>query len=161
MAPMEFLETLTYWHWFILGAVFISIEMLAPGVVFLWLGVAAIATGLAHVMFQAGLAQVFLTDMGWQVQGLLFAVLSVISVTTGRIWAKGRPIETDQPNLNLRGAEYVGRIFTLQSPIENGYGKIIADDTQWKITGADAPVGTRVKVIGMDAHVFTVEKAED
>ena len=41
--------TLTYWHWLIAGVVMLGLEMFLPGAVFLWLGVAACATGLTSV----------------------------------------------------------------------------------------------------------------
>ena len=67
-----------------------------------------------------------------------------------------RPIQTDQPRLNRRGEQYIGRIFTLSIPIQHGQGKIQVDDTRWKIQGIDCPVGSQVQVTGVDGVVLTV-----
>jgi hypothetical protein len=40
-------------------------------------------------------------------------------------------VESDQPKLNRRGEQYVGRTFTLEEPIVNGHGKIRVDDSTW------------------------------
>ncbi len=58
--------------------------------------------------------------------------------------------------LNRRGAQYVGRLFTLEQPIVNGVGKLRVDDTTWKIIGEDCPVGTRVRVSGVESTVLKV-----
>ena len=63
---------------------------------------------------------------------------------------------TDQPALNRRGEQYIGRTLTLDEPIVNGQGKIRVDDTTWKVEGDDMPAGTRVTVIGVDSVVLKV-----
>ena len=63
----------------------------------------------------------------------------------------------DQPHLNRRGEQYVGRTFTLQEAIVNGSGKIRLDDLIWKIHGQGCPMGTRVTVTGADGVVLLVE----
>ena len=149
---METLDQLIYWHWLILGVVLVILEVLAPGIIFLWLGIAALATGLVVLTIQ---------DMGWQYQVLIFAGLSVVSVVSGRMWIKRHPTETDHPTLNRRGQQYIGRVFTLSEPIVNGTGKLRVDDTTWKINGSDLPAGTRVKVAQANGTVLQVEKAEE
>lgn len=149
---MEFLATVSYWHWLILGVVLVILEMLAPGVVFLWLGLAAIATGIIDLVLPA--------DLGWEYQVLIFAGLSVVSVTGGRLWIRSHPTATDHPTLNRRGTQYVGRVFTLDTPIANGVGKLRVDDTTWKIVGSDLPAGTRVTVTGVEGTMLKVEKAD-
>lgn len=148
---MEILEQLTFWHWLILGVVLVVLEALAPGIVFLWMGIAAFATGLAVL---------FIGDVTWQAQVLTFAGLSVVSVIAGRIWVRKHPTETDHPTLNRRGEQYVGRVFTLSEPIVNGSGKLWVDDTTWKVTGNDLPQGSRVKVVGTAGTVLQVVEEE-
>ncbi len=149
---MEFVVELSFWHWLILGVVLVILEALAPGIIFLWLGIAALVTGLAVLAAQ---------DMGWQYQVLIFAALSVVSVVSGRMWVKRHPTETDHPTLNRRGQQYIGRVFTLGEPIVNGTGKLRVDDTTWKINGSDLPAGTRVKVAQANGTVLQVEKDDE
>ncbi len=142
---------LDFWHWWILAAALIILEVFAPGAFFLWLGIAAGIVG----------AVVFLMpQMAWEYQVLIFSVLSVISIIIWRKYFRQRPADTDQPALNRRGEQYIGRTFTLEEPIHNGIGKIRVDDSTWKIRGENCAVGTRVEVTGVDGTILEV-KCED
>ena len=76
----------------------------------------------------------------------------------GRGYIKKKPFESDKPNLNRRGAQYVGRTFTLSEPITNGFGKIRVDDSTWKVEGSDSPAGAQIRVVGVDGVVLKVER---
>jgi len=141
------LDQLGYWHWWILAAVLIILEVFAPGAFFLWLGLAAGAVG-ALVYFAPSL--------GWEYQVLAFSVLSVVSIVIWRKFFKQKPSDTDQPNLNRRGEQYVGRVFTLTEPVVDGMGKIHVDDSTWKIRGSDCPAGSHVEVVGVNGTVLDV-----
>jgi len=141
------LDQLGHWHWWILAAVLIILEVFAPGAFFLWLGIAAVAVG--------GVAYVF-PNMGWEYQILLFSVLSVISIVIWRKYFRSTPGDTDQPHLNRRGEQYVGRVFTLDEPVSDGMGKIRVDDSTWKIRGEDCPAGTQVEITGVDGTILQI-----
>jgi membrane protein implicated in regulation of membrane protease activity len=96
-------------------------------------------------------------ELGWEYQVLIFALLSVISIVAWRSYFRKHPIITDQPALNRRGDQYIGRLFTLEEPIINGNGKIKVDDTTWKIIGDDCEAGSKVKVTGVDGVILKVE----
>jgi membrane protein implicated in regulation of membrane protease activity len=140
------------WHWLLIAIVLIILEVLSPAAFFLWLAVAAAAVGLALLLLPA---------LGWQLQLLLFAVFSVLSLFLGRRYFKRYPIATDEPTLNRRGHQYIGRVFTLDQPIVNGAGKLRVDDTTWKIGGRDCAAGTKVQVIGVDGVVLLVKPAKE
>jgi inner membrane protein len=144
------LTEMVFWHWWIAGIVLLAIEIFAPGFWFLWMAVAA---GIVGAILY------FLPDTSWQWQVLLFAVLSVTSMIAWRAYQRRYPTISDQPNLNRRGEQYVGRVFTLDEAIVNGTGKIRVDDTTWKVTGDDRPLGAKVKVTGVKGTVLTVETA--
>jgi membrane protein implicated in regulation of membrane protease activity len=146
------IDTFDFWHWWILGAGLLILEVFAPGAFFLWLAVAAGITGLV-----AWLAP----SLGWEIQLLLFSVLAVVSTVVWRNYLRKHPIETDQPTLNRRGEQYVGRVFTLAEPIVNGSGKIRVDDSTWKVRGEDCDAATRIRVTGVDGTVLLVERAPD
>lgn len=143
------LEDLTYWHWWIFAAALIILEMLAPGAFFLWLGIAAAVVGLVAFAIPA---------MAWEYQILLFSALSVISIIVWRKYFKVQASDTDQPTLNRRGEQYIGRTFTLEHPIVNGLGKIRVDDSTWKIEGDDCEAGSKIKVTGAEGTLLMVEK---
>ena len=144
---MEWFQDASYWHWWVLAVVLIILEVISPAIFFLWMGIAAAAVGLL----------VFIVPgMAWELQVVLFAAFSVASVVLGRRYLNKHPIESDQPQLNRRGEQYIGRTFTLEEPIVNGQGKIKVDDSTWKITGEDCPEGAKVKVEGVDGVVLKV-----
>ncbi|HEX2510826.1 MAG TPA: NfeD family protein [Microvirga sp.] len=146
---VEWIIGLDAWAWIILGVVLIGLELAAPGVFLLWLGLAAVATGLVDGM--AGLS--------WQASTLLFAALSVVAVLVGR--ALSRPdVSRETSSLNRRGAALVGRIFVLEAPITAGEGRIRVDDSSWRVTGPDQPAGASVRVVRVEGATLMVEAAE-
>lgn len=147
----QFLDQLNHWDWWILGLGLLVLEAFAPGAVFLWLGAAAgIVGGIVFVV----------PDLSWEYQVLAFAILSVVSVIAGRRYLHWRPLATDHPLLNRRGEQYVGRTASLERPMENGKGTIKLDDTTWSVSGKDLPVGTVVKIVGLDGNVLQVEEED-
>jgi inner membrane protein len=142
-------DGLDYWLWWALGLALVIIEMAAPGVFFLWLGIAAGVVGFVVLA---------VPDLSWQAQVFLFAILSLASVAVGRWLVNRYPIHTDEPRLNRRGEQYVGRVFTLEQPIVNRQGKIRVDDSTWKIEGTDCTAGTNVRVVGVDGVVLKVQR---
>lgn len=147
-AAMEF------WHWWVVGGLFLLLELFTLGFFFLWLGASAVVVGLVMLLF----------SIPWQLQYVLWAALSVAFLWGWRLFKKRYPnyIQTDQPNLNRRGQQYVGRVFTLDMPIENGQGKIKVDDSIWKIECEDdLKKGTKVEVTGVDGTVLQVLAHKD
>jgi membrane protein implicated in regulation of membrane protease activity len=140
-----------YWHWWILALALIIAETVLPGSFLLWMGVSALVLGLL-----AWLAP----GMGWETQVMLFAVLSLVSIVGWRMWQRRHPDVSDQPTLNRRGEQYIGRVFVLETPIENGFGKVRVGDSLWRVKGADAPAGMRVKVADVDGVVLVVEPSD-
>lgn len=143
----EWAQAPAHWYWFIAGMVLLALEMAAPGAVLLWMGISALLVG--------GLVWLA-PELGWEVQLLVYALLSIATVFLGRRYFRRHPIATDQPLLNRRGRQYVARRFTLAEPIVNGVGKITVDDTTWKVKGADCPAGSVVRVTGVDGVMLEV-----
>lgn len=148
---MGWLEHIEFWHWWILAGLLLILELTAPAFFFLWLGIAAAAVGLILLVFPV---------IDLETQLILFAIASIVSVLAWRKYRETRPLKTDQPNLNRRGHQYIGRVFSLDQPITNGVGKVTVDDSTWRVKGPDLPAGTHIKVIGIDGVVFNVEAVE-
>ena len=142
--------TWSFWYWFILAGILLTAEILVPGAFFLWIGIAAALTGAAAWFFPAA---------GIAVQLVLFAVFSLLSVL---VWRKlyRNPEVCNQPTADHRGAQYIGQVFTLREPIVGGVGRLVIDDTSWRILGADCKAGGRVKVTGVSGVALTVEPAD-
>lgn len=146
---MMLFEQIEFWYWWVIAIFFFAIEVFAPGAFFLFMGIGAALVGFLLLAAP---------EMAWQYQLLIFAVVSVVSAFGWRFYQKKHPPpETDQPALNRRGAQYVGRTFTLAEPIVNGQGKLKVDDTIWKIEGTDMAEGTQVRVTGVEGTTLTVE----
>ena len=58
--------------------------------------------------------------------------------------------------LNRRAEALVGRVFTLEKPIVDGFGTVRIDDTIWRVAGPDVPAGSRVRVVQADGANLTV-----
>ena|SRR5215211_2060659 len=136
------------WSWIVLGLVLIGLELLAPGVFLLWLGLAAVVTGVLDWAF----------DLSWQAAAISFAILSVISVLLGRAVTRHPEEEDAGPfALNRRGHALVGQVFTLEMPITEGSGRIRVGDSSWRVTGPSAPAGAKVRVVRADGAMLVVE----
>jgi inner membrane protein len=136
------------WAWIILGVLLIGLELTAPGIFFLWLGLAAVVTGLVDGLI----------GLSWQASTLLFAVLSVLAVLVGR--TVSRPaVRTEAGSLNQRGEALIGRRFTLEAPMAGGEGRIRVDDSSWRVTGPDLPRGATVRVVRVEGATLVVEPA--
>jgi len=130
------------WNWMVLGFVLLALEIVLPGFFLLWIGLAALIVGaLSLALWDAG----FWT---WHVQVLLFLALSLLTAYAGKRIMKASGNVTDQPLLNKRGAQLIGRVATLTEPIANGRGRVRIGDTMWRVSGPDLPAGARVKVTG-------------
>ena len=136
------------WSWVIAGLVLAAAEILVPGVFLVWLGLAALATGLVTAAL----------PMPWQSQTILFAGLAVALVAVAtRLHRRGPG--SGGPDLNRADRGLVGREGVLDEPIVQGAGRIRFDDTLWRITGPDLPAGGRVRVTGISGTVLRVEAA--
>jgi inner membrane protein len=90
----------------------------------------------------------------WVGAGTLMVVADMV---VDWVWARPAVGKSDEPNLNRRGAELVGRIVMVVEPIEaEGRGKVRAADSVWAAEGVKAAVGKRVRVVGVKGTVLTV-----
>jgi membrane protein implicated in regulation of membrane protease activity len=143
---------IVFWNWWVVALVLLVIELLAPGFYFLWMAASGFVTGLLLWLLPA---------LDIKLQIFIFSVLSMASVIAWKLYGKKHPITTDHPLLNKRGQQYIGRVFSLYQPIENGEGKIKVDDSIWKVHGEDCDIHTKVKVTAIRGTVFDVEKVRD
>ena len=141
-----------YWHWWILAGILLILEISAPSFFFLWLTIAATMTGFVLLV---------VPDLGWQYQLLIFSLLSIVTITAFRRYQRAHPATTDQPSLNRRGEQYIGRTFTLTEPIVNNNGVIRVDDSTWRITGNDLPAGATIRVVGAKGVILKIEAVSD
>lgn len=140
----------THWTWFVLLFVFLFLEMLVPGIAFLWLSIAAAITGVAVAI---------ISDMSWETQIVIFTLLSVISVYIGRrVIRQTGEIPSDNELLNQRGTALIGRQVTVAHDIKDGRGKVKVGDSLWTAIGPDKKAGEQVTVTQVHGTELTVEE---
>lgn len=138
--------------WWLLALVLIAAEMLAPGYFLLWIGIAAGVMGLVTLV---------VPGMPAIAQAVLFGVLAIAACLV--YWKYIRPHaeqRDDQPLLNKRGAQLVGRRFVLVEAIVNGHGKVKVGDSEWLAEGPDLPAGGEVEVVKVDGVVLLVRSVQ-
>jgi hypothetical protein len=138
------------WNWLIVGFILMGLELLAPGVFLFWLGLAAMLTGLLALAIEPP----------WQAQILLFALFTAAAVPLWRrVARRATTASVSNPFLNRRTDALVGRVCTLDKPIIDGAGTVRIDDTIWRVSGPDAPAGSRVRIVKADGASLTVAEA--
>ena len=147
---IDLVGTLGPWKWIILGAILLALELAAPGAFMMWLGLSAILVGILSFLW---------SDLSWQWQGVAFAVFAVASIPLWRRFAHNVEPPEERPFLNRRAEAMVGQIYTLDKPIIDGVGMIRVGDTIWRVSGADRPAGSRVKIARVDGANLVVEPA--
>lgn len=134
------------WSWLLLGALLLCLEIVMPGVHFVWFGFAAIIVSII----------VFVTGIAWGWQLIAFALTAASFVIFLRRYASPMRLKTDEPDLNSRGQQYIGRTALVENAISGGRGKVRIGDTTWTATGPDMPEGATVKITGVDGIVLVV-----
>jgi len=141
-----------HWAWLVLALLLGVAEVLTATTLVMWMAIAAMLVGLTVALFPA---------LAWEFQLIAFASLSLLSIASWRIYLGKRPIATDEPRLNRRAEQYVGRTVTLAEGIVDGHGRLRVDDILWRIEGPDLPRGTRVVITGADGGLLIVAPREE
>lgn len=137
-----------YWLWWIGSLGLFFLEFLMPATFFLWAAVAAIVVGFI-VLFMPTLHVAY--------QLLAFGLLSIITLLLSKLMLKQLSAHSDEPYINQRNAEYIGKVYTLSTAIEDGSGYVQIGGTSWRVDGPDCSKGTKVKVIGVEDVYLRVE----
>jgi len=145
------IEQYGVWLWFAASVILMVLETVIPGVHFIWFGVAAAIVGFLALA----------VPIAWQWQVIAFAAIAFATVFFVRRKARFAEAKTDEPVLNIRGAQYIGRTVTVEEAIVNGRGKVRIGDTVWAVEGEDAPKGARVTVTGVDGTVLVAGHPEN
>ncbi|WP_220711150.1 NfeD family protein [Enterobacter cancerogenus] len=135
--------------WLSLGGLLLAAEMLGGNGYLLWSGVAAVITGLV----------VWLLPVGWEGQGVLFAVLTLVAAWLWWRWLNKRVSEQKpaDAHLNQRGQQIVGRRFTLDTTLVNGRGHMRVGDSSWPVVAdEDLAAGTQVEVMAVEGITLRV-----
>ena len=142
------------WDVFAWGAaalLLFAAETLAPGAFMLWLGFAAVVVFIGVLL---------VPGMSLLAQVAAFVLLSFVSLQIYRTWFRGKQRVSDQPMLNRRAAQLVGRVVPLEQAIFNGRGRVQIADALWDVDGPDLPTGTPVRSASVEGMTLRVEPAQ-
>lgn len=139
----------TSYAWMSLAFILIAMEMMVPGAYLVWIGLAALVTGLLDLVL----------PINWIAQLLIFGVLSVVFSVIGSKLYDPKKIKSDKPDLNNTIAQLVGREAKVVVAIEAKRGKIKLGDTLWNVEGPAAEIGQLVRITGGESNLLTVELA--
>jgi membrane protein implicated in regulation of membrane protease activity len=150
---MSIINSLGAWNWWVLALILLGLEILAPGTFFLWFGISAFVIGTISLAVGEGS-----TFWVWQTQMIAFVVLSLVAALAGRRFLNQYGQEDiDDPLLNERGRQLVGRTAVLAEPILEGQGRVRLGETMWRVNGPDLPAGTRVRIVDAKSNTLMVE----
>jgi membrane protein implicated in regulation of membrane protease activity len=135
------------WLWLIGGLILLIAEVIAPGFFLLFIGAAAMVTGVFVLLFGLGTVPAL----------ALFVLYTIIAVMVGRKVYAGRPIASSDPHLNDRSARLIGRSVEVVEPVDERGGRVRVGDGEWSARGGPANAGERVRIIGVDGNCLTVE----
>ena len=135
------------WLWLIGGVLLLTAEIIAPGFFLVFVGAAAVATGLFTLLFDLGVAS----------QLALFALYATVAVLAGRRWYAQPSGPDSNLLLNDRAAALVGRSFEVVSAVDEHGGRIRVGDSEWSARGGPAEPGDRVQVVGIEGNCLIVE----
>ena len=145
---MAWLESLDpHYGWLAIGLVLAAAEMAIPGVFLIWLAGAALITGVLS----------WLIPMGMPLQVVVFAVLAIVAVFSGKRYLAAHPVVSADPMMNDRGGRLVGETVLVTQAIDGGSGRVRQGDGEWLAKGPDAEPGTKMRVSGHDGTVLIVE----
>ena len=149
---MHWLTEISAWHWASLGIILLIMEIL---------GTAGFLIGSAIAAFLMAAIISIAPDIDWKWQLAIFSSTAIVfSIIYLKRFANFNE-DSDQPHLNKRAAQHIGKRYTLNEAIVNGQGRIQVGDTFWKITcDEDLEMATQIEVTGVDGMTLKV-KATD
>jgi membrane protein implicated in regulation of membrane protease activity len=136
------------WLWLIGGVVLLIAEIIAPGFFLVFIGGAAIVTGILALLLGVPVA----------LQMAIFAVLAFLAARFGgrRAYASRYDYSAD-PLLNDRAARLLGKIVVVTQAVDSHGGRVRVGDSEWSARGTAAAVGDRVRIVDIDGNCLKVE----
>jgi len=135
------------WLWLIGGVLLLIAEVIAPGFFLVFIGAAAMATGLFTLLF----------GLGTVPELALFALYALLAVMVGRRFYANRASDSADPLLNDRGRRLVGKVVTVVVAVDEHSGRVRVGDGDWSARGGPAAVGERVRITRVDGNCLNVE----
>jgi len=146
---VQMLESMSGAKWLILGVLLLVLEVVTGTTYILWPAVAALIVGII----------VFILPLAWEMQFLLFFILSSILLVVGHKVIRPKMKGGEPSDLNDRARTMVGMRVKAIADFDTGMGRVQVGDTQWRASIADGnPVsGAELRVISVKGTTLQVE----
>src|SRR4051794_34864230 len=126
------------WLWLIGGVVLLIAEVIAPGFSLIFIGAAAILTGVVTLLAGFGVA----LQLG------LFVILAFLAVKVGgRSFYASRYDYTSHPELNRPEQRLLGKVVTVSQPVDSNGGRVRLGDSEWSARGGPAALGAGARIV--------------
>ncbi|MBX2831186.1 MAG: NfeD family protein [Rhodospirillales bacterium] len=148
---MDFFSELSveFWHWWILACLMLVLEMLLPGVIFLWLSIAAVAVGLVVLV---------VSDIALELQLIAFGVFSILSFVLGRRFFRHKGNGSDAEDISSATSSLVGKTAILTEDTINGVVRQSVYGSSWVLKSDEELVkGQKVRVLAVEGSALRVE----
>lgn len=137
------------WKWLILGVTLLVLELFTGSLFLLWPAIAAIIVGVL----------VFILPIGWELQLVLFGIISIIGLIWGQKYLRPRLGTDDPTDLNDRASLMVGKRVKAVTDFELGRGRVKIGDTEWaaSIHDGNPKAGDELRILSVGGASVTVE----
>lgn len=146
------LESMNGTKWVIMGVLLLILELVTGTTYILWPAIAALAVGLLT----------FVLPFGWEMQLLLFFILSSVLLVFGHTHIRPRMKGGEPSDLNDRARSMIGMRVRAISDFELGTGRVQVGDTQWRASmeEGNANAGDELRVLSVKGATLAVEPYE-
>lgn len=148
------LSSMDVWKWLLLGFALLVLELFTGTLFILWPAVAAILVGLV----------ISIVPLGWEMQLLLFAMLTTAGLVWGETYLRPR-LDRDKAaeGLNQRGVGMVGQSVRAISDFDMGRGRVKIGDSEWaaKMENGNAKAGDTLRITAVSGASVTVEAPDN
>ena len=136
------------WLWLIGGVLLLIAELIAPGYFLMFIGAAAVATGLLAMVLSLPLA----VELGF------FAIVAIVIARAGgkRAYAS-RYDHSSDPLLNNPAGRLLGKVVVVTAAVDRNGGRVRVGDGEWPARGAPSAVGARVRIVDVEGNCLKVE----
>jgi len=136
------------WLWLIGGVVLLIAEVIAPGFFLIFIGAAAIITGILAMAL----------GLPIPIQLGAFAILTFLSARlVGRRFYATRYDYSPDPFLNNKIGRLLGKVVVVVQAVDSHGGRVRVGDSEWSARGGPAAVGERVRIVDIDGNCLKVE----
>lgn len=132
----------SYEVWLGLGIIALIFEMIIPGIMLIWPGLAAVSVG----------AFSYFVDFDWQAHVLLWSVLMVAYAYLGRRFYGTEEIDEQETGLNQRAIALLGEYCTVEERTDIERGRVRVGDGSWMAQAIEPDM-----VFEKGAHVVVMD----